>query len=450
MIRTLYNRLMVNGRTAIVLKNSFLSLFLKGISIVVSFLLVPLCLRAVGKTEYGIILTITSVINWIAFFDIGMGNGLRTKLGKCIAEGDLEMGRKYVSTAYFYIAAIFLGILALYSVSHPLLDWYKILGIEPIAVANLNSCIYWLIVLFILRFILQLIGVILLADQQSYLNDIMMPVANLLTLIVIAGALKFGYADFYVICITIAAVPVLVLIAYTIFFFSSKYQWLRPSFLYVDHRLRKDLLALGIKFFLVQIATLIMFSSSNFLIARLLSMEEVTLYNIGNRYYGITLMVFGIILTPLWGAFTNAWYQHDKKWIGSAINRMVLVNGVFLIGGFLLFLCYVPVSGWWLGSNVELGVVFSLTMILYNFQAAFNNIYAYFLNAIGKVNIQLYAALIGGLLTVPVTVVLFRYTRLGLASICVANMICLLPGSVLGFIQVRKILSGTAKGKWIS
>lgn len=450
MIKGLYNRMMVNGRTAIVLKNTFLSLFLKGISIIVSFLLVPLCLKAVGKTEYGIILTITSVINWIAFFDIGMGNGLRTKLGKCIAEGNRDLGRRYVSTAYFYIAGIFLSILLMYSIVHPFLNWYQILSIQPTEVEGLNTCMYMLVLLFIVRFILQLIGVVLLADQQSYLNDIMMPVANLLTLLVISLALKFGYSNFYLISFTICAAPVLVLIVYTFVFFRTKYAWLKPTFKHVDHTLRKDLLGLGAKFFLVQIATLVMFSSSNFLIAKLLSMEEVTLFNIGNRYYGITLMAFGIILTPLWGAFTNAWFQNDLKWISSMLNKMTALNLVFLLGGFVLYYFYIPVSSWWLSGKVELDSIFALTLILYNFQAAFNNIYSYFLNSIGKVSIQLYAAVIGGLLTVPMTLILFKYTNMGLASICLANMCSLLPGSILGYLQVRKVLAGTAKGQWDS
>ena len=450
MIKAIYSRLFINGRTAIVLRNSFLSLFLKGISIVVSFILVPISLQAVGKKQYGIILTITSVINWIAFFDIGMGNGLRTKLGKCIAENDRVLGRKYVSTAYFYIASIFLGILVLYTIAHPFINWYDTLNINGVDVPGLNSCMYFLIALFIVRFILQLIGVILLADQQSYLNDVIMPVSNLLTLGLIYFFYHAGIANFYLITFSICAAPVLVFVGYTYVLFRGRYKWLRPSFKMVDHGLRKDLLSLGAKFFFVQIAALIMFSSSNFIIAKLFSMEEVTLFNIGSRYYGVSLMLFGIILTPLWGAFTNAWYQGDKNWIASMIRKMVFLNMGLLILGFVMLTYYEPISKWWLSETISLTPVFAITLILYNFHAAFNNILSYFLNAIGKVNIQLYSAICGGIITVPATIFLFRNTQLGLASICVANMMSLLPGTLLCIVQVKKILSGRAKGIWLS
>lgn len=450
MIRALYSRLFVNSRTAIVVRNTFLSLFLKGISIIVSFILVPVSLQAVGKHEYGIILTITSVINWIAFFDIGMGNGLRTKLGKCIAENDRVLARKYVSTAYFYIASIFIGIFIVYALVHPFIDWFRLLDIRKNDIPRLDTCMFFLVILFVARFILQLIGVILLADQQSYVNDVIMPISNLLTLGLVFFLYQTGQADFYLITYSICSAPVLVLLVYTFVLFKGKYRWLRPSFKWIDHSLRKGLLSLGVKFFLVQIAALIMFSSSNFLIAQLFSMEEVTMFNIGNRYYGVSLMLSGIILTPLWGAFTNAWYQGDKHWISGMIRKMVFLNLGFLVLCAIMFFYYEPVSDWWLPEQILLTPVFAITLILYNFQAAFNNIFSYFLNAIGKVNIQLYAAISGGIITVPATIFLFRHTQLGLASICVANMLSLLPGSILSVIQVRKILSGKAKGPWLS
>ncbi len=60
----------------------------------------PIYLGAVGQRQYGIILTITSISNFISFFDVGIGNGLRVKLGKAIADNDLLLGKKYVSTTH--------------------------------------------------------------------------------------------------------------------------------------------------------------------------------------------------------------------------------------------------------------------------------------------------------------------------------------------------------------
>ena len=37
-------------------------------------------------------LTLSSIIGWFAFFDIGFGNGLRNKFAEAIAKGDHQLG----------------------------------------------------------------------------------------------------------------------------------------------------------------------------------------------------------------------------------------------------------------------------------------------------------------------------------------------------------------------
>ena len=46
----------------------------------------PITLNCLTQYEYGIWLTINSVLVWIDSFDIGLGNGLRNQLTKSIAE----------------------------------------------------------------------------------------------------------------------------------------------------------------------------------------------------------------------------------------------------------------------------------------------------------------------------------------------------------------------------
>jgi O-antigen/teichoic acid export membrane protein len=451
MIKILYYRWFVNNsRTSIVLRNTFLSVLLKGFSIAVSFIMVPLTLKAVTHKEYGIILTITSIISWISFFDVGIGNGLRNKLGKCLAEGDFALARRYVSTAYFYILLIFIVVFLVYALVHPFINWYAVLNINETDVVNLSSCILLVILLFVLRFILQLICVILLADQQSYLNDAALPLSNFLTLILIYIFYSLHTANFFNLILSICGAPVVIFLLYTVILFAGKYSWLLPSKKYIDHSLRKDLLGLGFKFFLVQIIAIIIFSTTNFLIANLYKMEDVAVFNIASRYYGIAPMIFSIVLTPLWGAFTNAWYQGDRSWILETIRKMVFLNFGLLTLSLLMFIYYRPLSELWLNETILIDPLFALTFVLFNFQLSFNNVYSYFLNSIGKINLQLYSSVAGGVINIPFTIIIAKTTDLGIASICIANILCLLPASILTTIQVHKVLHNKAKGVWLS
>src|SRR5882757_3638825 len=96
-----------HARTNKANKNVLLSFLIKGSSIATSFALVPLTLHYLDKERYGIWLTIFSLLGWLTFFDIGMGNGLRNKLSEALANNDTRMARIYISTAYAIVAAVF-------------------------------------------------------------------------------------------------------------------------------------------------------------------------------------------------------------------------------------------------------------------------------------------------------------------------------------------------------
>lgn len=77
-------------RSATVKKNILASFAIKGISIVVSLLLVPMTLGYVSSELYGIWLTLSSIMMWLSFFDVGFTLGLKNKLAEAIALNNWE------------------------------------------------------------------------------------------------------------------------------------------------------------------------------------------------------------------------------------------------------------------------------------------------------------------------------------------------------------------------
>ncbi|HOP12476.1 MAG TPA: LPS biosynthesis flippase, partial [Lentimicrobium sp.] len=80
-------------------KNILASFFIKGVSIIVGFIFVPLLIGYLGEVEYGIWITMSSILAWVNYFDIGLGNGLRNRFAESLAKGEHQMARIYVSTA---------------------------------------------------------------------------------------------------------------------------------------------------------------------------------------------------------------------------------------------------------------------------------------------------------------------------------------------------------------
>ena len=130
--------------------------------------LVPLTINYLNPTKYGIWITLSSVIGWFSFFDIGLGNGLRNKFAEAIANNDHKLAKMYVSTTYAVLAFIIGIVLFLFFLINPYLNWSKILNVGNDSGLQKELSILALVVFsaFCLNFVIKLIATILIADQQ--------------------------------------------------------------------------------------------------------------------------------------------------------------------------------------------------------------------------------------------------------------------------------------------
>ncbi|MDD5186431.1 MAG: LPS biosynthesis flippase, partial [Paludibacter sp.] len=183
-IQLLFNKVLKseNQRSFLMQKNIILSLFFKGISILTSLIIVPMTLHYLNPTEYGVWLTLSSIMTWITLFDIGLGNGLRNKLAEALAFGDFEKGKVLVSTT-FVLLAIIIGIfLILFLLINPLLNWSAILNTTVEPSKNLSRIVLIVFVFFSLQFVFKTVGTIFISDQKPAANDFLGAISSLLSL----------------------------------------------------------------------------------------------------------------------------------------------------------------------------------------------------------------------------------------------------------------------------
>ncbi|MFA6625123.1 MAG: hypothetical protein WCS80_05115, partial [Bacilli bacterium] len=152
-----------SSRTIKAKKNIVAGFGVKGVAIILGLVKVPIILNYLNAEKYGIWLTIASIVDWVHYFDLGIGHGLRNKFAEAIAEGDKVKAKKLVSTAYYYITIIF-GIVGIVLI--PLLfliNWQKVLNTTLVSQQELLFSVLFVLVMFILRFILYQISEILKA-----------------------------------------------------------------------------------------------------------------------------------------------------------------------------------------------------------------------------------------------------------------------------------------------
>ena len=268
-------------------KNIVLSFIFKGISIFVSLLLIPIALNYLDPTRYGIWLTISSLTGWIIFLDIGLGHGLRNKFAEAIAKGDKESARIYVSTTYAIITIIITVFFIIFIGITPFLNWQRILNI-PAAMSNeINPLVIIVFGFFSLHFVFKLITILLVADQRPAMRDLINLAGSVITLIIIYTLSKTTTGSLMYLGLSYSAVPAIILLFATVFFFRRIYNEYKPSIKYVDFKYAKQLMSLGSSFFIIQMSMAILFATDNIIISQLFNPSYVTPYQIANKYFSI-------------------------------------------------------------------------------------------------------------------------------------------------------------------
>ncbi len=432
-------------RTNLLKKNILYSFLIKGWSSLVQLILVPLTLNCLNQYEYGIWLTINSLLIWIDTFDIGLGNGLRNNLTIAIAQNNRERGRKLVSTTLVMLTIIVSVILFIVISLLHFVDAYKVLNVDIRQVSNLNDIIAVSIALVAATFIFKFIGNIYLAMQLPAVNNLIVALGQTVSLLGIYFLSLTQQVNLIQVAVVYTASPLLVyLCSYPITF--TKYSYLRPSLQLFDRTELKSLFSLGIRFFIAQIAGLVIFASSNLIISHIFSPKEVTPYQIVYRYFGMTNILFTLISAPLWSATTDAYTRGDWDWIKRNMTKMhkVVLLMIGLLG--VMFLVATPVYHLWVGKNIVITQTLSLLMAIYMVFIIIGTCYSNMLCGFGKIQVLTLVTIIEAIIYIPLALLLSK--QLGTTGIILALVIVNAFSAVTNKIQFDKIMHGTARGIW--
>ena len=102
--------LSLDYRTQIVLKNTILSAIMKLALMACSLYMVPLTINYLNPENYGIWMAMSSILYWIAFFDMGLGNGMRNYMSEAISMKKFAEARMYFSSSLVLLTCVALVI----------------------------------------------------------------------------------------------------------------------------------------------------------------------------------------------------------------------------------------------------------------------------------------------------------------------------------------------------
>lgn len=428
-------------------KNIVASFLIKGISILIGFYLVPLTIGYVQKEQYGIWLTLSSVVGWFAFFDIGLGHGLRNKLSEAMANEQWERARILVSSTYAIVSIIFMSILVLFFVIEPFLNWQSILNTEVVQQQELRLVVLSTFSFFCINFILRLIDSIFFAYQRPAYKSFFSLISNVITLVIIIILTKTTTGSLLYLSVALGIAPMIILLGVSMYMYSTDFKSIAPSYKWVRKSYFKDLFGLGAKFFLVNVSVIIIFATDNMIITQILGPSEVPAYAVAHKYFGLITVGFSFILVPMWSAYTEAYVKNDIEWVLSVIKKLKKTWLLLVILAFFMFLVSPMFFKFWV-SEIEVPLLLSGMMCIYVIILAWGNIFVNFINGVGKIHLQLVIGIIGTLVNIPLSYFFAKTLGMGVAGVIGASIISIAYGPIFAPIQFKKIINGTATGIW--
>jgi O-antigen/teichoic acid export membrane protein len=229
--------------------------------------------------------------------------------------------------------------------------------------------------------------------------------------------------------------------------FTGRYKPIKPSVDEIDFKLSKGVMNLGLKFFFVQICAIIIFSTSSFFIAQFYGPKEVVAYNIVFKYFQIPMMIFSIVLSPVWSAVTDAHVKSDFFWLRKTIKQLNLLSLVFTVGVILMLLLSPLVFNLWLGNKVVIPRNLSIAMAFYTVMQIGVAPYSNFINGLGKIKLTMSLTFVG-IVIYLFLIYFFSNIFTDSTGIVMAIIGTSLIGSIVQPLQTHKILNGTASGIW--
>lgn len=441
---------MIKTKNRQLLFGSSLMLVIKGLSIIVSLITLPLYLEYIeDKSLLGVWFTIVSILTWILTFDLGLGNGLRNKLTIALGQKDFEASKSYISSAYSTIFGIVCLIIPIGLLLVKTINWNSVLNISEkvMSVSDLNKILIIMFLNISIQFFLRTINSIFYALQKSFFPSFLTLCSSLSILLIVGGLnyfkVNFDNALIYLAYINLVCTNFPLMIATSYLFITKSH--LRPSINNINKTKALEILSLGGVFFWLQIMTLIIFNTNEILISNLVNPKYVVEYQIYNKFFVLMGTLFNIALTPLWSSITAAKSNNDFIWIEKIYKKIKKISYYMFIVQILLIFILPSIVNIWIPDNgividYRYALIFSISGCL-NIWVGLN---ATIVNGLGELKISLIFLTLGAFLNPLLSMYLVRLNHEWI-MIIVSNCIALLPFAIIQPIVLNRILKYNQK-----
>ncbi|MDO4556517.1 MAG: hypothetical protein Q4B70_15460 [Lachnospiraceae bacterium] len=435
--------------TRLVLKNSLLAFVIKGMSFIVSILTVPVFISYFSnQAVLGVWYTVLSIITWLIYFDLGIGNGLRNCLVKSFADNDNERTRQLILSSYLMIGClVVVAIIILYPILS-IINWNSFLNISNDLVSSdiLLQVTRYIFTGVLLQFFSKLITSILYALQKSAVNDFLGLLCSLfqLAFILIAPS-KSPQENLLLLAKAYIVISILPYTVMTILMFFTKLKEVKIKRAYFSINACKQLAGIGGLFFVCQILYMLIINTNEYLITLFTGPENVVDYSIYNKAFLLAGTLALLALTPVWSIVTKAIAKNEFAWLSKLYRISLLITPVICIIEICIALLFKNIVLLWLGNaSISIKPWYIAIFVVWGTVFTYQSVLSTFACGTGKIKLQAISYSIGVIFKGVFLTIFFKYTNSWIAVV-ISNIIILVPYCILQQISLNKYFSQLSK-----
>ena len=320
------------------------------------------------------------------------------------------------------------------------LNWYDIFNTD----VDMKPTLLISFVFIVINFILALCNTLLYSLQLSEkvaIRSCLVQIANIIGLLLLQ---KFTQSSLIWMSILFGITSCIVYIENSIEIF-VKHKYLRPNLKLFDRTKIKSISNVGLKFFIIQVSCMLLYTVDNMLITYYFGAAEVTPFHVAYKAFNMGFSVLSALTVPYWSRTTEALASGDVAWVRKTIKKMREIYLLFVGAYIFLAIIFKPLAKLWMGRELYYQPGLIEVMCIYYILFSFVTITTPFINGTGKINGQLVVSSLMGIANIPLSVFLGVNCEMGVVGIRLATTILMFIGAIYYPINLNMILKDIEK-----
>lgn len=381
------------------------------------FITTAILIRDLGAASYGTWAALTSLLAWVQLSDFGVGNALKNRIASA-QKPDTML--PLVSGVFQFYVLLTLAIAVLFYLCGN--------SLEIVRQHKTESLVLYLSM--IMFFPLSLGSAVLQGLRKNSISSLM-GFSQSFVWLGCVSILAWDHPTllllslFYALTVLLIGIVQCALGAQALV--GSVRVALGELFDFSNIRLALPLWGIGIRFILLQLSSVILFSLGTYLTYSNLSPEDAAKYDVLFKFFQLPLTFFNVIISVYWVEIARAIATQDRHGLQKKfmqLQLMALAVAVLM----LLFALFIasPLVAVYSGGKIHASISDTLAFWLLITIQIFAYAGAVFLNAAEKLRGQIILAVAEAALLIP-TVLYFYAKELGFSAVPIATAVLIIP-----------------------